>query len=684
MRIDSAVTFIFLWAGLAATPAISQDAAGPGARNSHPAIISVSVAERADSVDVEVTFSELVQPEVSRLEHPDRLVFDFRGCELAGPGQHFVVNRGPVLAVSTAALGVASPVARVVIELRSAQSRERAIAGNKLVVNLSSTRNNLIIELGANGGTQRSAPASGGNKPAVNGQPLAPKSTEVVPPMPSAPPVVLGANRVAPKSAEVVPPMPSAPPVVLGANRAAPESVEVVRPMPSVPPLVLKSDRAESKSVEVVPPIPSAPPLVLKSDHAESRSAEAVAPTPTIPLPPQIARTATVQFHAYALLDKARALTVPDLEPLEARAEAGDPEAETTLALAYHAGTLLKMDDEEALRLLQHAANRGFVAAEEAMGIFCQSGFGMPPNKAQAVSWYTKAAQHGSIDAATNLALMYSTGDGIPKDAVKAATWFRSAAEAGDATAQLNLAALYHRGEGVPQDDAQSVLWLTKAAGQDFLPAMLELAKWDLQHGHNVDAAIIWYKKAADRGNASAQVALGDIFADQKLGRLDYSQAVDWYRKAADQNQTGGEFGLGARYLLGQGVSQNLGEARRWLTPAANRGHPYAQFLLAKMFEAGEGGPVDATSAAKYYEPAANYGIAEAQYRFGLLLASDRGNGVNLVSAYKWLVLAQDGVKESATTAQEIQKLLTPAQLAQAEHEIDEWRTANFPRHSGR
>src|SRR5208282_188214 len=110
--------------------------------------------------------------------------------------------------------------------------------------------NNLIIELGANGGTQRSAPASGGNKPAVNGQPLAPKS-------------------------EVVPPMPSAPPVVLESDRAAPKSAEVVPPMPSVPPVVLKSDRAAPKSVEVVPPIPSAPPLVLKSDHAESKSAEA-------------------------------------------------------------------------------------------------------------------------------------------------------------------------------------------------------------------------------------------------------------------------------------------------------------------------------------------------------------------------------------------------------------------------
>jgi localization factor PodJL len=103
------------------------------------------------------------------------------------------------------------------------------------------------------------------------------------------------------------------------------------------------------------------------------------------------------------------------------------------------------------------------------------------------------------------------------------------------------------------------------------------------------------------------------------------------------------------------------------------------------MFEAGEGGPVDAASAAKYYEAAANYGIAEAQYRLGLLLASDRSNGTSLVSAYKWLVLAQDAVKASptATLAQDLRKRLTPSQLAQAEHEIDQWRTAHPSRPSG-
>jgi uncharacterized protein len=595
MRIDLTVSLMFLLLGLAAPLAISQESTAPETRNPHSVITAISVAEHADSVDVEVTFTTLVQPNVSAFEHPDRLVFDFPGCELAHP-ERLVVNRGPVVAVRTSEFSLAPPIARVVVDLRSSQDHEEAHVGNKLVIKFNSS-----------GGVERPAPASGGTNLTVGNQPLASRSDG-------------GSDRAAPKSSD----------------GALPE------------------------------PMPKANPKQ----------------------PSDGARTATVQLDAYALLAKTLALTVSDLEPLETKAQAGDPESETILGLAYHAGTLLKPDDVKALRLLQQAANRGFVAAEEAMGIFCQQGIGMPPDKVQAVSWYTKAAQNGSWDAATSLALMYSTGDGIPKDAAKAAALFRSAAEAGDATAQLNLAAMYHRGEGLPQDNSQVVPWLTKAADQGSLPAMRELASWDLrpEHGRNVDAAIVWLRKASELGDATAQSELGDIFADQKLGHIDYSQSVSWYRKAADQGQREAEFGLGARYLFGQGVPQDMQEARRWLTPAANRGHPYAQFLLAKLLEAGEGGPADATSAAKYYEPAADYGIAEAQYRLGLLLASDRSNGNSLVSAYKWLVLAQDGVKDSAVAkaAQVLRKSLTAPQIDEAEHAIDEWRTAHVPRPSDR
>ncbi len=531
---------------------------------------------------MEISFSKAVHASITTLENPDRLVFDFPGCELAHANQRLPVNLGSVLAVRAAAFSVAPPVARVVIDLKSVTDHEETYEGDKLVIRLKAKA----------GGT------------------------------------------------------------------------------------------ISVREGEIRVPAPDAQPPKSKLNHAQ-KSADAALLKSTGPSS-SASRTTTPQLTAYGLLARTKTLSLSDLEPLEAKARAGDPEAETTLGLAYHAGTLLKPDDAEARRLLQLAADKGFVAAEEAMGIFCESGFGMPADKAQAFSWYTKAARDGSRDAATNLALMYSIGDGIQRDPVKAATWFRTAADAGDATAQLNLATIYHRGEGVQQDDAQAVSWLTKAADQGLLPAMIELAKWYLQpeHGNNIDAAIGWCKKAAAQGDATAQAVLGDIFSDEKLGRQDYAQAVVWYRKAAEQGYRDGEFGLGSRYLLGQGVLQDLGEARRWLTPAADQGHPYAQFLLAKMFEEGQGGPVDVASARKYYEPAADFGIGEAQYRLARLLASDRDNAASLITAYKWLVLSENSVKESAPAALALRNSLNPAQVAQAEHDIDDWRKAHLAPHS--
>jgi TPR repeat protein len=175
-------------------------------------------------------------------------------------------------------------------------------------------------------------------------------------------------------------------------------------------------------------------------------------------------------------------------------------------------------------------------------------------------------------------------------------------------------------------------------------------------------------------GDATAQAELGDVFSDQKFGHVDFPQAVIWYRKAAEQGQREGQFGLGLHYLLGKGVPQDKAEAQRWLTPAADRGHPYAQLLLGRMFEQGDGVAPDAVAAAHYYELAANFGLPRAQYWLGLMLAANRSD---VMAAYKWLVLAQDVVKESAAPAQDLRKTLTVAQIAQAEREIDEWRKAH-------
>ena len=136
MRIEFAISLAFVLVSMAVIPAAAQNAAGE-----RPMITGVSVSEGTDVVDVEISFSELVQPEVKRLEHPDRLVFNFPGCELADLGKRFVVDQGSVHTVSTESSGIRSG-ARVVVELGAVQDRgqatdAKASAAKKLVVSLS-------------------------------------------------------------------------------------------------------------------------------------------------------------------------------------------------------------------------------------------------------------------------------------------------------------------------------------------------------------------------------------------------------------------------------------------------------------------------------------------------------------------------------------------------------------------
>jgi TPR repeat protein len=526
---------------------------------------------------IEIATSAPLVPTTDRLTNPDRLVFDFPGCELQGGNRHIPVNSGPVRELRLSLFSIHPPVTRVVVDSRVPVDFEMKPAGNRVVIEIAF-----------------------------------------------------------PKAASV----PAA---------SAPQSSSVNSPVATEH---------------------TAPSAGIRKQH-----------TPAITVP-----TAQSRASAYSLQAKAKALNIPDLQALEDKAGTGDPEAETTLGLAYHAGVLLKGNDAEALRLLHKAADRGFMAAQESLGIFSETGIGMEqPSPGEALEWYKKAVRQGSLDAATNIGLMYAEGRGIPKNPAEAVTWLRQAAEGGDAIAQYNLALIYGRGDGLSKDDKETVRWLTAAADQNVVPAMLDLANIYMRPPASttadVDRAISYYEKAAELGNARAQAILGNIFAKGLQGKPDYEQSVNWYRKAAEQGDRDGELGLAIRYALGQAVPVDPEEARRLFLAAADLGQPDAQYNLAIMGEEGKGGPADRDLATHYYQLAAEQGMSKAQFRLGRLLANNRESRSNRVSAYKWLMLAQDSIKESAVALSDLRKSMNEQEIAEAEREVDAWRIAHQTTH---
>jgi uncharacterized protein len=578
-----------------ATRVFAQPAQPSSATPTSATVGNIDVHPSAAGLMIAITTSAPVAPTSSRATNPDRLIFDFHGCELKGTNRHIPVNRGPVKDLRASQFSVHPAVTRLVVD-----------STDPLTFNVKPSANGIVVIeiLFSNTQTASATPTD--------------KST-------------LAEKNAAP-------------------SLATPEN----QPPQSNP---------EPKNQPRIQPEPQKPESQKQSEAKPAHRSSTAAP------------------GAYKLMEKAKALKIEDLQPLEEKAQAGDPESQTLLALAYHVGGLLKKDDVEANRLLQKAAARGYMAAEESLGIFAETGIGLDhPAPADALTWYKKAAQLGSLDAETDIALLYANGKGVPRDSAQAVVWFRRAADGGDPSAQYNLALMYERGEGVPRDYHEAVRWFSAAADQNLIPPLLALAEISIQPPSptlptNVNKAVDYYQKAAGLGSAAAEVALGTIFSKGMQGKVDYAQAAGWYTKAAQQGEPDGQFALGVSYALGHGVPVDYAQARRWLAAGAGQGQVEAQYDLAIICEQGNGAPPDRDQAAHYYQMAADQGMAKAQYRFGLMLA--RGStGSDRIAAYKWLTLAQNSIKESSPALNDLKKSMNAQEIVEGEQDVTNWRAA--------
>ena len=123
------------------------------------------------------------------------------------------------------------------------------------------------------------------------------------------------------------------------------------------------------------------------------------------------------------------------------------------------------------------------------------------------------------------------------------------------------------------KDDVKAAKACRKAAERGDASAQFNLAIM-YDHGwgvpHDCSQSAVWYRKAAEQGFAVAQYYLGVAYWEGQGIPQDYAQASAWYRKAAAQGDAAAQFSLGAAYYDGRGVPQDYEEAYFWLNLAAS------------------------------------------------------------------------------------------------------------------
>ncbi len=85
-------------------------------------------------------------------------------------------------------------------------------------------------------------------------------------------------------------------------------------------------------------------------------------------------------------------------------------------------------------------------------------------------------------------------------------------------------------------------------------------------------------KKAAESGDAEAQLSVGMTYQFGRGVPRDYAEAGKWYRLAAEQGDTASWVFMGEMYKNGYGVTQDLVEAYAWYNAStmAKGGSPFA------------------------------------------------------------------------------------------------------------
>lgn len=176
-----------------------------------------------------------------------------------------------------------------------------------------------------------------------------------------------------------------------------------------------------------------------------------------------------VKDHEVFIIDATGAAPDPNTQPVSPairdvalRAQRGEAQAQTELAMSFLRGQNVAADPIAAARWSNEAAAQGEPTAQFILGTLYAEG--IKPDPHLAFEWFSAAASHGNVKAMHNLAIAYMNGVGVTKDAATAVSWFSKAAHAGYRDSAFDLAVLYERGEGVSQSPQEALTWYDAAA----------------------------------------------------------------------------------------------------------------------------------------------------------------------------------------------------------------------------
>ncbi|CAB5390216.1 unnamed protein product [Rhizophagus irregularis] len=254
--------------------------------------------------------------------------------------------------------------------------------------------------------------------------------------------------------------------------------------------------------------------------------------------------------------------------------------------------------------------------------------FGKEIKLDKAFRLYLSSSKHDNSKAIYKVAEHYEKN----KDTRRALQFYKKAASQGDVSALYRLSLVYLLGELKTEPEySQALIYLKSAAAKAneecpdgaYVYGMILAKEWDVLIPDQVVApddreAKEYIQKAANLGHIKALYKMGHCYEYANLGcQFDPIFSVSYYKRAAEKGDAEADMALSKWYLCGaEGYfDQNEALAYEHAERAANKGLAAAEFAMGYFHEVGIHVPVNFTQANIWYMKAAENGNEDAKQR---------------------------------------------------------------------
>jgi len=351
---------------------------------------------------------------------------------------------------------------------------------------------------------------------------------------------------------------------------------------------------------------------------------------------------------AFALFEKAYELAGENLKPAAAFA----------LARCYYHHSGVGENEDKALQLFKQAALKWFEDPADGYEYeypdackYIADIYGHVEQHSYRKEWLVFAANCGNKDAMEELGEECLDGDDLPVDYEGALYWLQlcewlygtdtrwKEMRTGDSPltkAKAKCGKNVRDVFGGLFDYSDTLI----SAGKGDAAAQCQVGRWFMSGlcgmKKDVRISLVWFYRAAKKGNADAQCRIGYAYYFGKGVENDYAKAAEWFAKAAEQGLTDAQLFLGTCYKNGLGVGKSLEKAFELYSKAAEDQRE-AKFWLGWYFWKGVGGvEANAETAFEWFVKAAEDGHARSMNNVGWFYRKGIGIEQDFVKAAGW------------------------------------------------